>query len=58
MYENYFIKIEIQKFKEHAYKSRWYILIYVIFFLAVYGGWIYNTYPHVDTEIFIDNPYK
>lgn len=39
------------------WENRWYILITSIFIVLIYGQWLFELSPHIDTEEFINTPY-
>lgn len=55
---NVILKDEWKKAKKYFYDTRWYHLCCFILFVFVYGAWMFNKNPRIDTEIFINNPYS
>ncbi len=49
---------ERERFKKYMYANRWHILLYSSLFVSVYGAWLFNTNPHIDTEPVINSPYS
>ena len=47
---------EWHTFKQYLYKNRWMLVISGIIFCLIYGGWMFNMAPHIDTEPVINVP--
>lgn len=58
MQEKRKFKLEYAEFKEFLWNHRWNIFITCIIFLLIYGYWIFDLNPHIDTEDFINTPYS
>lgn len=51
------LRDEWDKVKKYFYDTRWYHLCCFILFVFVYGTWMFNTNPRIDTEVVINNPH-
>lgn len=47
---------EARYLKKYIYKNRWLLVISIGIFWLAYGGWMFNTIPHIDTEPVINSP--
>ena len=48
---------EVGEFKSYIWNSRWYIIVYTGIFFLIYGAWLFNTNPRIDTEHVINSPF-
>lgn len=58
MQEKRKFKLEYVEFKEFIWNHRWNIFLTCILFLLIYGYWMFDLNPHIDTEDFINTPYS
>lgn len=52
------LRYEYRKLKGFLWNHRWNIVLTCIIFLLIYGYWIFDLNPHIDTEDFINTPYS
>lgn len=49
---------EWKVFKNYFGDNRWYIAVYTGIFFLIYGAWLFNTNPRIDTEPVINIPFE
>lgn len=49
---------ECFRFFEYLYRIRWYLVVFAVLYAAVYGPWVNNIYPRVDTEEMLNVPHS
>ena len=50
------LRQEWARFKEFVWRERWYLVIYAVIFVLVYGPWFFNIDPRIDTEVVTNTP--
>ena len=49
---------EVKEFKKYLWSNRWYFAIYTGIFFMIYGAWLFNINPRIDTEYSINTPFS
>ena len=49
---------EWNEFKNYIWSNRWHIALYTGIFFLIYGAWLFNTNPRIDTEPVINVPFS
>lgn len=49
---------EWKRFRCFLWENRWYLVLTSLFLILIYGQWIFELSPHIDTEDFINTPYS
>lgn len=51
------INTELQVFQSYLKTNRWKLLFFNALLLLIWGPWLYNSAPRIDTEVLINTPY-
>lgn len=51
------MKTELKKIYSYIRDNRWKLLIFNALLLLIWGPWLFNTAPRIDTEVVINTPY-
>ena len=49
---------EWKRFRSFLWENRWFLVLTSLFLILIYGQWIFELSPHIDTEDFINTPYS